>query len=432
MRPINQGVCAVRTGLFLFLLGCLPVAAQQAPIPAPTQLPSNPFFVKKSWPIGGSGNWDYITLDPAARRLYIAHDHAVQVVDVDSGSVVGEVQGFREAHAIALDDENTKAYVSDGPVSAIKVFDRQSLKVENNIPVGCSPRSIVYEPAAKLVFAVCGAEVQPPRSTHPSERPEQPQVFGFSHVIAIDTSDKDQVLADLSVPGDLRVVAADGSGQVYITAGASQVPMSRNGSAPNLNRTIPSRIIVLESSTLVNAAHRWFSEQQKQESDGPARFVLDADYSNDALAQFLQLPPECLSPQGLVVDHKNSRLFAACDGQKLLVLDAVHGHTVAALTTGPGDDVIGYDPEHELIYSANGGGYGSLTIIQQDANTDSYAVVQNLPTLERARTLAVDSSSGSVYLVTDLHGVDLTKSGGIGTLHSDPVQGSFQVLVVGH
>ena len=89
-------------------------------------------------------------------------------------------------------------------------------------------------------------------------------------------------------------------------------------------------------------------------------------------------------------------------------------------------------PDRGLIYSANGGGYGSLTIIQQDANTDSYAVIQNLPTLARARTLAVDPSSGVVYLVTDLRGVDLTKMGGIGTLHFDPIQGSFQVIVVGH
>lgn len=411
---------------------CLPVVAQQAPIPTATALSGEPFFVKKSWPIGGSGNWDYLTMDPVARRLYIAHDHAVQVVDVDSGSVVGAVQGFREAHAIALDDENTKGYVSDGPASAIKVFDRQTLSVENTIPVGCSPRSIAYELASKLVFAVCGADVLPPRPTHSGERPEQPQAFGFSHVIVIDTSDKDQVLADLSVPGDLRVVAADGDGHVYITAGESQVPMSHNRSFLNLNRTIPSRIIVLESSTLVNAAHRWLSEREKQVSDGPARFVLGADSGNDSLARFLQLPPDCSIPQGLAVDGKISRLFAACGGQKLLVLDPSNGHTVTTLTTGPGDDVIGYDPEHELIYSANGGGYGSLTIIQQDANTDSYAVIQNLPTLARARTLAVDPSTGAVYLVTDLRGVDLTKMGGIGTLHFDPIQGSFQMLVVGH
>jgi DNA-binding beta-propeller fold protein YncE len=409
-----------------------PVVAQQAPIPTATALSGNPFFVKKSWPIGGSGNWDYLTMDPVARRLYIAHGQGVQVVDVDSGSVVGEVQGFREAHAIALDDTNSNGYVSDGPASAVRVFNRQSLRIENTIPVGCSPRSIAYEPASKLVFAVCSADVVPPRTTRPGERPEQPQVFGFSHVIVIDTSDKDQVLADLTVPGDLRVVAADGRGHVYITAGESQVSTSRSRSNFSPNHVVPSRIVVLEASTLINAAHRWFSEQQKQESDAPARFELDADSSSASLAQFLQLPSDCSSPQGVAVDGKISRLFAACGGQKLLVLDPSNGHTVTTLTTGPGEDVIGYDPERELIYSANGGGYGSLTIIQQDANTDSYAVVQNLPTLARARTLAVDPSTGAVYLVTDLRGVDVTKMGGIGTLHFDPIQGSFQVLVVGH
>jgi DNA-binding beta-propeller fold protein YncE len=424
----------LRRFLPICLLACLPVAAQQAPIPTATALSGNPFYVKKSWPIGGSGNWDYLTMDPVARRLYIAHGQGVQVVDVDSGSVVGEVQGFREAHAIALDDVNTNGYVSDGPASAVRVFDRQSLRIENTIPVGCSPRSIVYEPASKLVFAVCGADAVPPRTTRPCERPELPQVFGYSHVIVIDTSDKDQILADLTVPGDLRVVAADGRGHVYITAGESQVPVSRNRTPFNVNRTIaiPPRIVILESSTLINAAHRWFSEQQKQESDAPARFELDADSSSTSLAQFLQLPSDCSSPQGLAVDGKISRLFAACGGQKLLVLDPSNGHTVTTLTTGPGEDVIGYDPERELIYSANGGGYGSLTIIQQDANTDSYAVVQNLSTLARARTLAVDPSTGAVYLVTDLRGVDITKMGGIGTLHFDPIQGSFQVLVVGH
>jgi DNA-binding beta-propeller fold protein YncE len=424
----------LRRFLPICLLACLPVAAQQAPIPTATALSGNPFFVKKSWPIGGSGNWDYLTMDAVARRLYIAHGQGVQVVDVDSGSVVGEVQGFREAHAIALDDVNTNGYVSDGPASAVRVFDRQSLRIESTIPVGCSPRSIAYEPESKLVFAVCGADAVPPRTTRPGERPELPQVFGYSHVIVIDTSDKDQILVDLTVPGDLRVVAADGRGHVYITAGESQVPVSRNRTPLSVNRSIaiPPRIVILESSTLINAAHRWFSEQQKQESDAPARFELDADSSSASLAQFLQLPSDCSSPQGLAVDGKISRLFAACGGQKLLVLDPSNGHTVTTLTTGPGEDVIGYDPERELIYSANGGGYGSLTIIQQDANTDSYAVVQNLPTLARARTLAVDPSTGAVYLVTDLRGVDITKMGGIGTLHFDPIQGSFQVLVVGH
>jgi hypothetical protein len=85
-----------------------------------------------------------------------------------------------------------------------------------------------------------------------------------------------------------------------------------------------------------------------------------------------------------------------------------------------------------LIYSANGAGHGSLTIIRPDTTTDSYAVIQNLPTLARARTLALDPSTGNVCLVTDYLGVDLTQTTGFGTVKSEPIQGSFQVLMVGH
>ena len=38
--------------------------------------------------------------------------------------------------------------------------------------------------------------------------------------------------------------------------------------------------------------------------------------------------------------------------------------------------------------------------------------------------------TGAVYMVTDYHGVDLSKPGGIGTLEQKPVTGSFQVLQV--
>ena len=125
-------------------------------------------------------------------------------------------------------------------------------------------------------------------------------------------------------------------------------------------------------------------------------------------------------------------MFAACNNWKLAVINTGTASWSTSLTTGPGTDAIAYDPARGLLFSANGGGYGSLTVIRQDATTDTYAVIQNLATRERARTIAVDSSTGEAYLVTDFHGVDLTRQGGIGTLKTAPVNGSFQVLVIGH
>jgi len=54
-----------------------------------------------------------------------------------------------------------------------------------------------------------------------------------------------------------------------------------------------------------------------------------------------------------------------------------------------GTDAVGFDPGRGLIYIANGGANGSLTVIRQDV-TDTYAVIQDLPTRQRARTLAVN------------------------------------------
>jgi DNA-binding beta-propeller fold protein YncE len=116
---------------------------------------------------------------------------------------------------------------------------------------------------------------------------------------------------------------------------------------------------------------------------------------------------------------------------KMVVLNAATGELVTSLPTGPGADAIGYDQGRGLIYTANGGENGSLTIIHQDV-TDTYAVIQILPTRRRARTLAVNPVTGEVYLVTDLLGVNLAQPATIGTLQTVPVKGSFQVLVIGN
>ncbi len=157
----------MRRLLFACLLVSVPLAAQE--IPMATQLPGSPFSIRKTWVIGGVGNWDYLTIDPAAQRLYIAHGAAVQVVDIDSGQLVAQISGFKEAHSIALDDTGSYAYVSDGQADAVRVVDRQRFEIESTIPIHCSPRSVAFERGSQLVFAICGATAAPPPA--PTEPP---------------------------------------------------------------------------------------------------------------------------------------------------------------------------------------------------------------------------------------------------------------------
>src|ERR1039458_894833 len=149
--------------LALCLIGCATLPAQQ--IPAATQLPGSPFFIKQTWIVGGVGNCDYLTLDPATRRVFIAHGPVVQVVDLDTGALAGQITGLREAHAIALDDTGEFGYISDGPSGQVKVFDRRSFQVVAAIPTGSAPRALVFEPQNRLLFAICANSATDRKST---------------------------------------------------------------------------------------------------------------------------------------------------------------------------------------------------------------------------------------------------------------------------
>jgi len=114
-------------GIGLGVIGQMAAAGQQTPVPPPsTATPAHPFFITKTWIIGGVGDWDYLTMDPATRELFIAHGPMVQVVDVDSGTVAGSVKGFRQAHAVVLDGQGVYGYVSDGQADVVRGFDRRS------------------------------------------------------------------------------------------------------------------------------------------------------------------------------------------------------------------------------------------------------------------------------------------------------------------
>jgi DNA-binding beta-propeller fold protein YncE len=117
----------------------------------------------------------------------------------------------------------------------------------------------------------------------------------------------------------------------------------------------------------------------------------------------------------------------------MIVLNADTGEAVSSVPIGPGADAVGYDSDRGLIFSANGGGDGSLTVIRQNV-TDTYSVIQILPTRQRARTLAINSSTGEVYLATAIYGFPLDRPpvNGVGTLKMNSVDSSFQVLVVGN
>jgi DNA-binding beta-propeller fold protein YncE len=435
----------MRKLLCFCLLVCVPLAAQEVPVA--TELSGNPFFIKKTWLIGGVGSWDYLTMDPSAQRLYIAHGSSVQVVDVETGTIAGEISGFREAHAISLDDTGALGYISDGRANNVKVFDRRSLQIVATIPTVPNPRALVFEPQTKLLFAVCTVppgtasasqvscgSMQPAASRGPPQRANV-----VSSIAVIDTVTR-AALGQILFPGKLGFAEADGNGKVYVNVTDRNQVLRLDAQA--IAVLLQKQLAAHPSNPAVSPAPELSAIPAVDPSVNPSPRIevftpaVTLDWSRtrppDEDVFTFPLPAGCRQPVSLAVDGAHMRMFAACDNWKIAVLNTGTGEPVASLTTGPGTDAIAYDQSRGLIFSANGGGYGSLTVIRQDATTDTYAVIQDLPTQERARTLAIDFSTGAVYLVTDFIGVDLAHQGGIGALKSGPINGSFQVLVIAH
>src|SRR5881394_2646227 len=107
--------------------------------------------ILKEIKIGGEGGWDYLTMDSAARRLYISHATHVVVVDPDAGKVVGDIPDTPGVHGIALVPDLNRGFVSNGRGNNVTIFDLKTLKMISQPATGMNPDGIRYEPKSGRV-----------------------------------------------------------------------------------------------------------------------------------------------------------------------------------------------------------------------------------------------------------------------------------------
>jgi|SRR5579863_655265 len=316
-------------------------------------IPSAPgasgYHVLKTIPVGGTEGWDYITMDSAARLLYIGREDRIVVVNVDSGIVVGEVNGLSGTSGLLPVPELGRGFVTNGDTSTALIVDLKSLKKIGTVKTGKDPDSFVYEPVTKRAFIMNSA--------------------GNSATV-VNAADG-TVVGTIALGGQPEFVVADGQGRIYI------------------NITDTNEIAEVDSATL-KILHRW------------------------------SLAPGT-GPSGLSMDRKNRRLFSACDNQKMIAMDADTGKVIADLPTGAGTDASLFDPGSQNVF-ASAGGSGTLTVIHEDS-PDKFSVLEDVPTQSGARTMALDTNTHNVLLVTARHGH--------GSTHQNVLPNTFVVLVVG-
>lgn len=104
------------------------------------------------------------------------------------------------------------------------------------------------------------------------------------------------------------------------------------------------------------------------------------------------------NPSGLAADFAHHKLFSVCRNKIMVVFDTQKDTVVDTLPTGGHTDGAGFDPTLQRAYSSNG--QGTLTVVQEGDNGNSFKVLEQVPTVAGARTNIVDTITHHIYLTT--------------------------------
>jgi DNA-binding beta-propeller fold protein YncE len=102
--------------------------------------------------IGGEGGWDFLEVEPQARRLYVTRGDRVVVVDLETEAVVGEIANTPGVHGVAFVPDLGRGFTSNGRDSSVTVFDTRTLKTLGKVKANGRPDIIYFEPVTRRVF----------------------------------------------------------------------------------------------------------------------------------------------------------------------------------------------------------------------------------------------------------------------------------------
>jgi hypothetical protein len=181
-------------GLFFVMFGASFVLCTHAR----PKLAAPAYHLLKTIPLkpapGNIEYFDYITVDPDARRVYVSHGTEVVVLNADDDSVVGTIGGLKRSHGVVVVEELGKGFITDGDAQDVIVFDTKTLKVTGEIKTNQPDTdSLIYEPFTKHIFTF----------------------NGDSHNTTIIDPVKGAVISNIDLIGGVEFPAVDGKGMVY-------------------------------------------------------------------------------------------------------------------------------------------------------------------------------------------------------------------------
>lgn len=138
--------------------------------------------------------FDYVTVDSAARRVYLSHGTEIKVIDADSGALISNITGLKQDHGVAVASEFGRGFISDGAQGKVIIFDLKTLKVTGEAKADNDADCVIYDPSSKHVFVM----------------------NGDPHSSTVIDAKSGNVLGTIELGGGPEFAVADGKGTVYI------------------------------------------------------------------------------------------------------------------------------------------------------------------------------------------------------------------------
>jgi DNA-binding beta-propeller fold protein YncE len=341
--------------------------------------PAGPYKVLKTARVGGEGGWDYIYADAAGRRLYIPRRGGG--AGVETRLTIFNLDTLEPAGEIAGVGGNGTAVdpkSGHGFTSSkpISMFDTKTMKLIKTIDPGAAqPDGIYFDAFNERVYVF----------SHPTK-----------DATVIDAKEG-TVLGRIDLGGVPEQGVGDGKGMLYV------VMQDAQGS-----------VTAVDVKTMKAVAHYPFGDKGR-----------------------------C---NGLAIDAKNHVLFAACASSgnppaqpaqpMMVILSAKDGKVLTSLPLAGGSDGAVFNPSTKEAFSTHGN--GTLSVVKEKSPT-SFAVEQNLNTMNGARTITFDSKTNHIFTMSQERGpapppppggAPAGGRGGRGP-QGTVVPGSFTILMIG-
>lgn len=299
-------------GLFVLLTGS--VIAQ----PKPT------YRVLSRTTIGGTGFWDYISVDAEARRVYITHNNQIEVFDADTKKPVGVILNTAGAHGVTIATKENRGFITNGRSNRVAMFDPKTLKPLGDVPAGTNPDALLYDPFSGRIF-----------------------IFNNdSRDITVLEAATGKVVKTFSIGGNPEAGVTDGKGRIFV----------------NVEDT--SEIVVFDAKTL-KELHRWplapgeeptgiaFDAAHKRLYSACRKNQLMLVLDSETGKVITQLPIG-KGTDGAAFDPKTNRAFSSNGDGTLTVVQAGPGSSFRVLentVTEPGARTLTIDPKTGHLFT---------------------------------------------------------------------------------